>query len=145
MNSLITALRTHFPEKRVISDELRRLAWGTDASFYRLIPRVVVIVENEADVAHVLAVARQENIHLTFRAAGTSLSGQAVTDGILVLIGEGSVSYTHLDVYKRQVLGIPLAALGLLNPVIAGAAMAMSSVSVVSNSLLLKRWRPGSR
>ncbi len=39
-----------------------------------------------------------------------------------------------------NVLGIPLAAVGMLNPVIAGAAMAMSSVSVVSNSLLLKRW-----
>ncbi len=42
-----------------------------------------------------------------------------------------------------NVLGIPAAALGLLNPVVAGAAMAMSSVSVVSNSLLLKRWKPG--
>ncbi|MBL8447976.1 MAG: copper-translocating P-type ATPase [Zoogloeaceae bacterium] len=42
-----------------------------------------------------------------------------------------------------NVLGIPLAAMGYLNPVIAGAAMALSSVSVVSNSLLLRRWRPG--
>ena len=41
-----------------------------------------------------------------------------------------------------NVLGIPLAAFGLLSPVIAGAAMAASSVSVVGNALLLKRWRP---
>jgi Cu+-exporting ATPase len=41
-----------------------------------------------------------------------------------------------------NVIGIPLAALGYLSPTLAGAAMAMSSVSVVSNSLLLKRWRP---
>ena len=41
-----------------------------------------------------------------------------------------------------NVLGIPLAALGFLNPVVAGAAMAMSSVSVVGNSLLLRRWKP---
>jgi Cu+-exporting ATPase len=44
-----------------------------------------------------------------------------------------------------NVLGIPLAAVGMLNPVIAGGAMALSSVSVVSNSLLLKRWRAGGR
>lgn len=45
--------------------------------------------------------------------------------------------------FVYNVVGLPLAALGLLNPVIAGAAMAFSSVSVVGNALLLKRWRPG--
>jgi Cu+-exporting ATPase len=44
--------------------------------------------------------------------------------------------------FVYNVLGIPLAALGMLSPVVAGAAMAASSVSVVSNALLLKRWRP---
>lgn len=43
-----------------------------------------------------------------------------------------------------NLVGIPLAAAGLLNPVIAGAAMAFSSVSVVGNTLLLRRWRPSS-
>jgi Cu+-exporting ATPase len=44
--------------------------------------------------------------------------------------------------FVYNVLGIPLAALGMLNPVFAGAAMAASSLSVVGNALLLRRWRP---
>ena len=47
--------------------------------------------------------------------------------------------------FVYNILALPLAALGMLNPVIAGAAMALSSVSVVTNSLLLKRWRPNKR
>jgi len=47
--------------------------------------------------------------------------------------------------FVYNALGIPLAAAGMLNPVIAGAAMALSSVSVVSNSLLLNRWKPGKK
>jgi len=47
--------------------------------------------------------------------------------------------------FGYNILGIPLAAFGLLNPIIAGGAMAMSSVSVISNALLLKKWKPKAR
>ena len=68
---------------------MRRLAYGTDASFYRLIPEVIAVVENEQEVQAVLQAAKNHNRPVTFRAAGTSLSGQAITDGVLVLVGEG--------------------------------------------------------
>ncbi|MBL8419015.1 MAG: copper-translocating P-type ATPase [Dechloromonas sp.] len=57
----------------------------------------------------------------------------------------GKIRQNLFFAFIYNVLGIPLAAFGMLNPVVAGAAMAMSSVSVVANSLLLKRWRPRGR
>ena len=65
-----------------------------------------------------------------------------VADAILLSRATlGKIRQNLFFAFIYNILGIPLAALGMLNPVIAGAAMAMSSVSVVSNSLLLKRWR----
>ncbi|PKO36196.1 MAG: 4Fe-4S ferredoxin [Betaproteobacteria bacterium HGW-Betaproteobacteria-6] len=104
MNDLIQALSKLLPDHQVITDDLRRLAYGTDASFYRLTPEVIAVIENEAEARQVLQTARQHKRPVTFRAAGTSLSGQAITDGILALIGEGFATYEqNADASKVKV------------------------------------------
>src|ERR1035438_3201549 len=75
------------PGERLITDPLRLLTWGTDASFYRLIPAIAVVVESEDEAVRVLAACARFRCPATFRAAGTSLSGQAITDSVLVLLG----------------------------------------------------------
>ena len=82
-------LRGTIPDSRIKTDPLYTYAYSGDASFYRLVPAIVVLVENEDEVAAVLAAAEAEDLNLTFRAAGTSLSGQAVTDGLLCVLGDG--------------------------------------------------------
>ena len=74
---------------RTHTDALMTYAWSGDASSYRLIPAVVVFINSEDDVRAVMAAARAEKLPITFRAAGTSLSGQAVTDGVLAVLGDG--------------------------------------------------------
>ena len=104
MSQLIQTLQQNLPKSQVITDELRLLAYGTDASFYRLTPEVIAIVESENDLKSVLTAARQNNRPVTFRAAGTSLSGQAITDGVLALIGEGFATYeVNADASKVKV------------------------------------------
>jgi D-lactate dehydrogenase len=85
--SLYNRLAAVIPPKRLIVDPLRTLAYGTDASFYRLIPKIIVKVENEAETTAVLAACRALQVSVTFRAAGTSLSGQAVSDSVLMVLG----------------------------------------------------------
>ncbi len=87
--ALTADLAGFIPAHRLVTDPLRRLAWGTDASFYRLVPAVVAVVENEDEVRGVLAACRRHAAPVTFRAAGTSLSGQAITDSVLLLLGDG--------------------------------------------------------
>ena len=85
--------------------------------------------------------------------AGSALSAADVTllrndlTGVAtaVSLSQATLSKVRQNLFfafAYNVLGIPLAAFGLLSPVIAGAAMAASSVSVVANALLLRRWRP---
>ena len=76
------------PVERRFDDPLSTLAFGTDASFYRLIPKLVVRVESEAEVIALLKLAYAENVPVTFRAAGTSLSGQAISDSVLIVLGD---------------------------------------------------------
>jgi len=78
-----------FPSERLINDPLRLLAYGTDASFYRLIPKLVVKLETESEVTHLLQTLAPHGIPVTFRAAGTGLSGQSVTDSVLGLLAWG--------------------------------------------------------
>ncbi|WP_426414888.1 FAD-binding and (Fe-S)-binding domain-containing protein [Aestuariirhabdus sp. LZHN29] len=76
------------PEARLITDPLRTLAFGTDASFYRLTPKIVVEADSEEEIQLLLEQARQLQLPVTFRAAGTSLSGQAISDSILIRLGK---------------------------------------------------------
>src|SRR3569832_260531 len=74
---------------RIMTDPLMTYAYAGDASQYRLEPMVVVIVNSEAEVLAVLNAARAEGLPVTFRAAGTSLSGQSNSDGVLCVLGDG--------------------------------------------------------
>ncbi len=74
------------PKERVISNYAKRLAYGVDASFYRLVPQLVLILDDEDEVIRVLREAALCKLAVTFRAAGTSLSGQAQSESILILL-----------------------------------------------------------
>lgn len=84
----IQAVKQLIPAERYFDDPVATLAYGTDASFYRLLPKLVLRIESEAEVVALLKLANEYQVPLTFRAAGTSLSGQAVTDSVLLVLGE---------------------------------------------------------
>lgn len=84
-DSFLEEVRSFMPRDHVYTDELRTLAWGTDASFYRLIPKIVAVTANEDEVVKLLKAASKYEIPVTFRAAGTSLSGQSITDSVLIV------------------------------------------------------------
>lgn len=95
--SYINEISRLIDRKRIYTDPLRTLAWGTDAGFYRLIPKVVVRLENEEEASLALRAASALEVPVTFRAAGTSLSGQAISDSVLLVAGKSWENYRILD------------------------------------------------
>ena len=96
--------RQFIPQERIYTDELRRLAWGTDAGFYRLIPQIVIRSEGEEEISRLLKLADLYNLPVTFRAAGTSLSGQAISDSILIVAGKHWEKYSISPDHKEITL-----------------------------------------
>ena len=90
----LECIRQYIPQERIYTDDLRCLAWGTDAGFYRKLPQMVIRSASEEEVSRLLRDASALGIPVTFRAAGTSLSGQAITDSVLIVAGKNWEKYS---------------------------------------------------
>ena len=72
------------PANRLITDPMQTIALGTDAGLYRMVPGLVVRVDNEAELQTVMAGCHDLDLPFTFRGSGTSVSGQAVSHSVLI-------------------------------------------------------------
>src|SRR5262245_50771814 len=89
------------PASRVRARLIDRIAYANDASYFHLVPQVVVQPNSIGEIQSLFKFTQQNKIPMTFRAAGTSLSGQAVTDGILVDISKHWGKYSIEDNAKH--------------------------------------------
>ncbi|MBI5581115.1 MAG: FAD-binding oxidoreductase [Deltaproteobacteria bacterium] len=88
-DKLFRRLKHTMGESCIVTDKARLFAYGTSAGFYSAAPRLVVQVNSENDIREVMAACKQYDISLTFRGSGTSVSGQSLSDSVLVLIQDG--------------------------------------------------------
>ena len=121
---MIEALKEILPENRIRSRYIDLVSFASDAGFYHLIPKAVVQPINEAEIILLFQFSQQHKIPLVFRTGGTSLSGQSITDGILVDLSQhwnkiqvenngemvrvqpgitGAMVNTYLKKYKRKI------------------------------------------
>ena len=82
---------------RVYTDRLRRYAYGVDASCYSYLPKVVVKAENESEVRRLIRLCQQCGTPFTFRAAGSSLSGQCSSEDVLIICNDGFKKMEVID------------------------------------------------
>ncbi|MFD2178893.1 FAD-binding and (Fe-S)-binding domain-containing protein [Veronia pacifica] len=95
--NLINRLTMTLPSERIITDPTLLFAYGTDASFYRMTPQVIVQVDTLDEAISTIKTCYQMAIPLTFRAAGTSLSGQAISDSVLMILTDSWREYEVKD------------------------------------------------
>ncbi|MBN1781248.1 FAD-binding oxidoreductase [bacterium] len=86
---LFDRLHKTIPKARMFHDDLSLLAFGTDAGFYRLLPKLVIRAGSEDEVQLILRACTDLKLPVTFRSAGTSLSGQSISDSVLVMLDQG--------------------------------------------------------
>ena len=108
--SLASDLSTILPAPRIHTRLIDRIAYANDASYFRLLPQAVVQPASVCEIQSLFKFTQQNKIPMTFRAAGTSLSGQAVTDGILVDISKHWDNYSvedggHLIRFQPGIVG----------------------------------------
>jgi D-lactate dehydrogenase len=89
------------PSSRILTRAIDRVAYASDASFYRLVPRAVVRPSSIDEIRGLFHASHASGVPMTFRAAGTSLSGQAITDGILVDVSKHWRAIEVLDAGGR--------------------------------------------
>lgn len=97
--AFVEEITAFLPKERLYSDPVRTFAYGTDASFYRLNPKLVVKVHNETEIKRILPIAKKLGVPITFRAAGTSLSGQAITDSVLLKLSHTGKNFRNYEVH----------------------------------------------
>ncbi|MFN0047544.1 MAG: FAD-binding and (Fe-S)-binding domain-containing protein [Cytophagales bacterium] len=121
---MLQELERILPKSRIKARLIDLLGYGSDAGFYKLTPKAVVMPESVAEIQALFQFSHQNNIPITFRTGGTSLSGQAITDGILVELSQywrkiwvenegkqirvqpgviGAIANAHLKRYKTKI------------------------------------------
>ncbi len=122
-NSLELELRKILPEHRIKTRYIDLVSYASDAGFYYLLPRAIVQPNSESEIISLFDFSHLHQIPLVFRTGGTSLSGQSITDGLLVDLSQfwnkvvvedagngvrvqpgvtGQMVNLHLKKYKRK-------------------------------------------
>ena len=100
----LRALRKVLPKASVFTDLIHRHAYARDAGFYRLLPQIVIKATSVEEIAHIFREANARKRRVVFRAGGTSLSGQSISDDILVEVKQGWRNMEVLEQGKYIVL-----------------------------------------